>query len=388
MKKTNVAKNILEKLYANKKLSMAKIAKRFHCDPGTIQRAMRRYGIKSRTLSEAAREVFIPKQTLKKLYRQKKLSIEKIGKLYRCSHATILNIMKLYKLERRSQLGTRKPIIVPEEALNKLYSERKLSQAQIAKKMKCSRCAIEKLMKKYDIKPRTLSEAQMKYPKHNFSGDLVEKAYLIGFRLGDLWTAPAKLQIAVSCSTSRPEQVKLIRTLFQKYTKITIRQNRIIKGQLITDIRFLLNKSFKFLLPKQDEIEPWISKNKKFFFAFLAGYIDAEGHIFVRLYKKSKTPIAGFEVQSYDKNILFQAWKQLNKLGIRCQKPLMSKPKGYISKSGIINRKDMWRLSVNRKNYLLSLLNSIESCLKHGKRKNDLKDAKENLISRLRGNTS
>ena len=388
MKKTNVAENILEKLYANKKLSMAKIAKRFHCDPGTIQRAMRRYGIKSRTLSEAAREVFIPKQTLKKLYRQKKLSTEKIGKLYRCSHATILNIMKLYKLERRSQLGTRKPIIVPEEALKKLYSERKLSQAQIAKKMKCSRCAIEKLMKKYDIKPRTLSEAQMKYPKHNFSGDLVEKAYLIGFRLGDLWTAPAKLQIAVSCSTSRPEQVKLIRTLFQKYTKITIRQNRIIKGQLITDIRFLLNKSFKFLLPKQDEIEPWISKNKKFFFAFLAGYIDAEGHIFVRLYKKSKTPIAGFEVQSYDKNILFQAWKQLNKLGIRCQKPLMSKPKGYISKSGIINRKDMWRLSVNRKNYLLSLLNSIESCLKHGKRKNDLKDAKENLISRLRGNTS
>lgn len=388
MGQANIPKNILKDLYMNKKLSMEKIAKRFHCDPTTIQRIMRKYRIRSRTLSEAAREVFIPKQTLKKLYYTKKLSTGRIGKLYHCSHATILNIMKIYELKRRSRLGTRKPVTIHKKALREFYLDKKLSQAQIARKMKCSRCAVEKLMKKYDIKPRTLSEAQMKYPKYNFSEDLIEKAYLIGFRLGDLYVTPAKFQIQVSCSTSRLEQVKLIRTLFQKYTKITIRQNRIIKGQLITDIKFLLNKSFKFLLPKKDEIEPWISKNKKFFFAFLAGYIDAEGHIFVRLYKKSKTPIAGFEIQSYDKNILFQAWKQLNKLGIRCQKPLMSKPKGYISKSGIINRKDLWRLSVNRKNYLLSLLNSIESCLKHGKRKNDLKNAKENLISRLRSNTS
>jgi len=384
MGQTNIPKNILENFYIDKKLSMAKIAKRFHCGPTTIQRLMRKYKIKSRSLSEAAQEVLITKQTLKKLYYRNKLSTIQIGKLYQCSHATILNKMKGYGLKRRSKLGLRKPVHIPKAKLKKLYLDKKFSENQIARKMKCSRCAIEKLMKKHKIKPRSLSEAQMKIPKYNFDGDPIEKAYLIGFRLGDLWVAPAKLQIEVSCSTSRYEQVKLIKTLFHKYTKIRIRKKRIIKKQLITDMKWLLNKSFKFLLPKRDRIETWILKSKKFFFAFLAGYVDAEGHIFTRLYKKSKTPIAGFEIQSQDKNILHQFWAKLNKLGIYCLKPRINKPKGYISKSGVINRKDVWRLSVNRKRDLSLLLTSIESYIKHAKRKSDLQKAKENCVFRLR----
>lgn len=384
MRQTSIPKNILENLYIDKKLSMAKIASRFHYDPTTIQRLMHKYKIKSRTLSEAAREVFIPKQTLKKLYYQKRLSTGEIGKLYHCSHATILNIMKIYKLKRRSRLGTRKPVIIPKEILKKLYLGKKLSQNQVARKMKCSRCTIEKLMKKYKIKPRTLSESQMKYPKYNFSGSLMEKAYLIGFRLGDLRVMPAKLQIQANCSTSAPAQVQLIKSLFSKYTHVNISRNRVLKGKRITEMCCLLNASFGFLLPKRDRIESWILRNKKFFFAFLAGYIDAEGHIFVRLYKNSKTPIAGFEVQSYDKGILQQTWLKLNEIGIRCQKPRINKSKGYISKNGLIHRGDLWRLSVNRKRDLFFLLTLIEPYIKHAKRKSDLQKAKENLISRLK----
>ena len=380
----NIPRNTLKELYTRKGLSMAKIAKRFGCNPGTIQRAMRRYGIKSRTLSEAAEKFRISKQTLKKLYYQNKLSTEAIGNLYRCSHATILNKMKICGLKRRSKLGLRKPVIIPKKKIKNLYFDRKLSQAQIARKMKCSRGAIIKLMKKYDIKSRTLSEAQMKYQKYNFSGNLIEKAYLIGFRLGDLGVTPAKLQVQIDCSTSRSEQVKLIKNLFHKYTKVIIKQNRFINGHLITDIRCLVNKSFEFLLPKQDRIEPWILKNKKLFFAFLAGYIDAEGHIFVRLYKNSKTPTAGFEIQSYDKGIIYQIWRKLNQSNIICPKPSINKHKGYVSKNGVINRKDLWRLGVNRKKDLFSLLSSVEPYIKHDKRKSDLKKAKENLIFRLR----
>lgn len=378
-----ISKVVLQKLYIKNRLSMAKIARRFNCDPTTIQRTMRKYGIKSRLLSEATRKIFIPKTTLKKLYYQKKLSTGTIGKLYRCSHATILNIMKHYGLQRRGRLGLRKPVFIPEEKLKKLYLIRKLSETQIARKMQCSRCAIEKLMKKYGIKPRSLSQAQMKYPKCNFSGNLVEKAYLLGFRLGDLNVVPAKLQIQVSCSTSVPAQTKLIENLFHKYTRVAIRQKRFIGRQLITDIRCLLNQSFKFLLPKEDKIESWILKNKKLFFAFLTGYIDAEGHIFVRLCQRSKTPTAGLEIQSYDKGILQGIWKKLIQVNIRCPKPKINKYKGYISKNGIINRKDLWRLSINRKGGLFLLLNSVEPYIKHDKRRDDLKKAKRNLIFRL-----
>ena len=384
MEQINIPENILKDFYLNKRLSMAKIGKIFHCDPATIQRLMHKYKIKSRTLSEAAQKILVPRQTLKRLYYRDKLSTEQIGKLYKCSHATILYKMKVFGLKRRSKLGLRKPIFIPKEKLKKFYLNRKSSVAQIARKIKSSRWPIQKLMKKYGITPRSLSEAQMKYPKRDFSGDLIEKAYLIGFRLGDLWVRIAKLQIEVNCSTSRLEQVKLIKVLFNKYTKVKIRQNRFIKGQLITDAKWLLNKSFKFLLPKQDKIPFWILKNKKFFFAFLAGYIDAEGHIFTILQKKSKTPIAGLQIASYDKRILYQFWSRLNTFGIKCPRPYLSKQKGFLSKNGIISRGDLWRFDVNRKTALFSLLNSIKPHIKHEKRKRDLIKAKRNLIFRLR----
>jgi len=378
-----VTKTLLKKIYWANGASIAQIAQKFHCHPSTIHRKMKQYNIKSRPLSEAKRIFMISKKDLRESYEIKKLSTCQIAKKFEISHATVLNRMKKFKIPRRSKLGTRKPVIVPMQTLKELYLNRKLSQTQIARKMKCSLCAIQKLMKKYRIKSRTLSESQMKYPKHNFSGNLIEKAYLIGFRLGDLKVVPAKLQIQIDCSTSRPEQIELIKNLFRKYTKVRVKQARFIKRQLIADIRCLLNKSFNFLLPKQDKIESWIFKNPKLFFAFLAGYIDAEGHIFVRLLQKSKIPTAGLQVQSYDKNILQQIWRKANELNIKCPKPLLAKPKGYEAKPGVKNKKDLWRLSVNRKGALLKLFTNLKLYIKHKKRKQDLCRALHNIQSRL-----
>lgn len=382
----DIPKNTLKKLYAVKRFSMAKIAKQFGCDAGTIQRIMRQYGIKSRTLSEAAEKIRIAEQTLKKLYYQNKLSTEAIGKSYRCSHATILNKMNLYGLKRRGNLGLRKPVIIPKKKLENLYFDRKLSQSQIAREMKCSRGAIVKLMKKYKIKSRSYSEANIKYPKRNFSEDLLEKAYLIGFRIGDLNVYRKDFIVCVRCSTTTPEQIQLIKDILSRYSQVCIRKSRILKGRQVFDVNCYLDNTFNFLLPKDDEIQKWILSNPPFFFAFLAGYIDAEGYIFVRLYKKSKTPTAGFQVQSYDKNILYQVWLKLRKLNIICPKPILAKPKGYESKLGFRNKKDMWRLSVNRKDALFKLLNSIKPYIKHGKRKQDLHQALQNLHFRLKIN--
>jgi len=383
MKRVYLSKKELKSLYFEKRLSMAEIARKFNCYASTIQRTMRKYKIKSRSLSEANRKVLITKKTIEKLYYQNKLSTKQISDLYHCSHAAILYRMKLDGLKRRSRLGTRRPVIIPKIKLKKLYLTKKLSRAEIARKLNCSRCAIEKLMNKYKIKPRSLSESQMIYPKSDFNGDLSEKAYLIGFRLGDLYVAPAKLQIHVSCSSSRRNQIILIKNLFEKYTEVIIKRNRILKGRLIWEIRCLLNKSFRFLLAKKDNIPSWILKNKKLFFCFWAGYIDAEGYIFTRLYKNSKTPCSGFEVESYDKNILLQSWRKLNKSGIKCRKPKINKLKGYTCKNGLINRKDSWRLGIYTKKNLYLLLTKIEPYIKHKKRKRNLLTAKRNLIVRL-----
>jgi predicted DNA-binding protein YlxM (UPF0122 family) len=154
VKKVVIHKNTLKEIYIDKGLSMAKIGKKFHCHPSTIQRLMQKYKIKSRTLSEANKKVFISKQILKKLYYHDKMSTGEIGKLYHCSHATILNRMKVYGIQRRSKLGLRKPIFISKERMKELYLEKKLSISQIARKMKCSRWPLQKLLKKYKIKPR------------------------------------------------------------------------------------------------------------------------------------------------------------------------------------------------------------------------------------------
>ena len=377
-------KTLLKKLYWTQKLSIGQIAQKSHCHPFVIHRAMKKYKIKTRSLSEAKRKFVITKKELKKLYEIKKLSTDQIAKRFEVSHATVLNRMKEFGIKRRSRLGTRKPVKIAKHLLKKLYKEKKLSQAQIAKKLGYSCYAIQLKIKKFRIKSRSLSEANTKYPKKNFSKNLLEKAYLIGFRIGDLNVYRKDFVIRVRCSTTVPEQIQLIKNIFSPYSQVIIRKSRILKGRQVFDVDCYQNNTFDFLLPKKDEIPKWILSTSKFFFAFIAGYVDAEGHIFTRLQKRSKTPIAGFEVQSYDKKILYQTWLKLNQLNIQCPKPKINKPKGYTSKSGAVYRKDLWRLAVNRKTALSVFLNSIEPHVKHGKRKTQLLKAKQNLIFRLK----
>jgi len=366
---------------------MGKIAQIYNCHPFAILKMIRKCGIKSRSLSEAMSKVRIPPKKLKILYEKKKLSTASIAKMYNCSHATILNKMKIYRIKTRSRLGMRKSLNIPKETLRKFYKKQKISQEKIAKKFKCSIWGIQQKMKEYQIKSRSLSEAGMKYPKRDFNGDLKERAYLIGFRLGDLHVSRKKLQIHMGCSTTVSEQVELIKNLFSQYTYVYIKPSRILNGKQVIDIQCLLNNSFNFLLKKEDRIEDWILTNDDYFFAFLAGYIDAEGASSSNLNKKfGKTPYVILEIQSYDKNILKQIWEKLNSLAIFSPKPKINKPKGYISKSlysiGYTNSKNLWRLAVNRKDALLMLFNKIEPFIKHLKRKEKLSRGKKNLLLR------
>ena len=280
-------------------------------------------------------------------------------------------------------MGLIKPILIIPDMLKDLYEKRKLSETEIAKRLGCSRHVIETRMKLYDIKPRSYRESNTKYPKTDFSGNLFEKAYLIGFRLGDLSVDRRRFLIHVGCSTTLEPQVDLIKKLFSPYTFVYTKPSRILKGKWVIDIQCLLNDSFQFLLPKKDIIENWILKNDTCFCAFLAGYIDAEGHIFTRLQKKSITPFSGLEIQTYDKTILHQTWEKLNRLGIECPRPLLNKPAGYVSKSGIINNGDCWRLSITKKKSLNQLFEKIYPFIKHQKRRNDLEEAWQNTRLRL-----
>lgn len=299
------------------------------------------------------KEIKINKKKLEELYWKKGLSTYKIASIYGCNPKTIYYKLRKYNIKTRHI----KRIIIPKKELYYLYHIKKWPLSKIGKKFSCNAVTVFERMKKYKIPSRTMSEAKTIYPKKDFSDDPIEKAYLIGFRLGDLNVFSEYHLIRIQSNTTKIEQAELIKKLFQKYSKISIRKY----GKLFK-LQTGLNQSFLFLLPKKDSIKKWILKNEKYFSAFLAGYIDAEGNIGVYSNK------ARVRIRSYDKNILHLIHKRLKQLKIYSIYRLET-PAGKFNLN-----KDFWALSINRKEDILKLSKLIGQYLKHTKRKAALID--------------
>lgn len=295
------------------------------------------------------KKIDIPKQELHYLYQNKGLSTYKIAKIYDCDPKTVYHKLKIYKIKTRSI----KKIQIPKKELHYLYHIKKWPLSRIAKKFSCCIDPVFDRMKEYRIPSRTMSEAKTIYPKKDFSGNLLEKAYLIGFRLGDLNVFKSYCSVCIQASTTKIEQKELVERLFRKYTKVEFKLNK--DKKLRAQIR--VKNNFSFLLPKKDSIAQWILKNRKYFSSFLAGYIDAEGNIGIYSNK------ARIRIRSCDKNILYLIHKKLKEMNIYSIYKIEKLANNYN-----LNR-DFWALSLNRRKDILKLSNIIRRYLKHAARK-------------------
>lgn len=296
------------------------------------------------------------------MYCKKGLSVSKIAKYFNCGQTTIVSKIHAFGITSR-----RRVILLSAEVLEELYYNQKLEQAQIGKLLWCDQATISIRMREAGIKARDKSETSTKYPKYDFSGKLIEKAYMIGFRLGDLHVRKHRYLISVEGTTTRPEQIALIKGLFEKYGHVRINTNN--KGK--TSMACLLNSSFDFLLQKNDTIPNWILETDYYFLAFLAGYTDAEGCIGTYRNKGSRY-YTTYILRTYDKNILLQIWQKLSSLNISCPKPYICTPKGKYD-----NNKDFWKLGVHKKSSLRRLFGLITPYVKHPRIINGVKKSKQ-----------
>lgn len=270
--------------------------------------------------------------------------------------------------------------ILDKKTLENLYITKRLDSYAIAKILKCSPSHIRDNLREFSIKTRSVQEAKSlmkpRYKRTNFNGSANEKSYLIGFRLGDLHiskTHPNSPTIRASCNTTKKDQLDLISKLFSGYGYVS-KYPRDKNGAIA--IRCFINNSFDFLLKKEDKIDEWILRNKSCFMSFLAGYADAEATFCI---------CGGdgvFSLKTQDKNILWQIYERLNRLGILCKAPGMFRPAGYVDKRGIKNNKDAWILTIYRKDSLLKLIKFLDPELKHKKRRLDMEKVKKNIIRR------
>lgn len=313
----------------------------------------------------------ITKKDLYKLYYVEKKSTIFIAKIYNCNHDTISSRLREFNIPIRSKYE------IPKKILQKLYLKENKSPEFIGKIYGCSFATIRNRLKKYGIPIKSKSLAQTHYAKYDFSGDIIEKSYLIGFRLGDLnvyKTNENAETIVVRCHTTCSTQIMLMKNIFKEYGHITANTRK--DGG--TDVNCYLNKTFEFLLPKADFIEKWIINNEKCFRAFAAGYIDAEGTF--GIYQNR----GRFKIDSYDKEILFQIYNWLDKNKIISKFFRVQRKGDFLS--GYRMNKDVYRVNVNKANSLLNFIDAIKPYLKHGKRVNDMRKVIKNIeLRKLKG---
>lgn len=320
------------------------------------------------------------------LYNEHHLTTQEIGKLFGVSDDVVrfrliqLGIVRRNKSEaaKGPRPGARR-LCLSRDELERLYVLEGLDTSEIGRMFGVCGDTVRRHLKEYRIARRDKSAAAIDYPRNDFSGDPLEKAYLIGFRLGDLWVKPTNegataSSITVTCTTTRVEQINLFQELFIPYGHVTLTPSR--DGNYVVSCH--LNRSFDFMLPKKDCIPDWITDSSDLFVAFLAGYTDAEGCFNVPADRQ-----AIFRLQSYDVTILHQIYALLNNsFGIMCPPPRLAIPKGYRRSNGFSSNNDCWGLTVKRKQSLLRLCMLLEPHLRHSKRREDMEAVRRNVIER------
>ncbi len=194
-----------------------------------------------------------------------------------------------------------------------------------------------------------IREKRRKYERRPFDGTDEDKAYLLGLRHGDLSTSvPWKGVVRASTSTTHPSMAELFENLFSRYGHV-YRYPRFKNDTKSYEwnLQVILDGSFDFLCWSLSEVWTWISDTRNRILSFIAGFLDAEGHLGISSSGKNTCLI----ISIYNTNLsLLQRIKtELKILGFSPLGPYLDKPKGSkTSKYGIERKKDYWRIALAR----------------------------------------
>jgi hypothetical protein len=259
-----------------------------------------------------------------------------------------------------------KKMNISKETLTDLYLNKKMSSREIAEKLgNINARTIRKKLNKFGIQTRSVSEALTRKFKKPFDNNLDKKAYFLGLRAGDFHARWARKSVRIQTTTTHLAQIDLLKNAFADYGEL---RTYLIKNKIRESEWFIyvdLHPSFNFLIPKPKKMHGWLLKNKKYFFQFLAAYMDCEGSWKVLKSHQKHTRFI-FKLRTGDSEILKQTKKMLKKFDYHpCL--YLDRKKGSKTNYGAYNQ-NMFDLTINRKDEIISLVNKLLPLSKHSEK--------------------
>jgi hypothetical protein len=296
------------------------------------------------------------KAQLETLYVTDKLSLTEIGNRFDCDSTNILYWLKKFKIPRRP--AYLKKIDIPKEVLSDLYWNKGIKPKEIAKRfgIKNER-TIRKKLEKYGIIRKTVSEALTKKFKAPFTGNLAERAYLLGLRTGDFHAKWVRKSVRIQSTTTHEALITLLQKSFAKYGEtcryLSKHESRSTEWFIYAD----LHPSFDFLVNKPERIPAWVINNNENFYNFLAAYCDCESNWnFAKSHKNSWR--VTFRLRTGDKTVLKQIKRKLQAENLKPSLSLGIR-KGFYPKLGKRFNVDIYNLVLNRKSDILQLITKM-----------------------------
>ncbi|OHA19381.1 MAG: hypothetical protein A3C08_01305 [Candidatus Taylorbacteria bacterium RIFCSPHIGHO2_02_FULL_47_18] len=251
-----------------------------------------------------------------------------------------------------------------------MYVKKNLTPVEIGRRLKCSFKTVRNRLKEFGIPFKNPALARMRYQKFDCTHDPFIRSYMLGFRLGDLNVykrGEHSETIVVRCHTTHKAQVLVIQSLFNPFGRVSVTP----REEHFT-VNCFLNRSFEFLLPKNERVWQWIKDGDSVAQSFIAGYVDAEANFIINQGR------ARFKIDSYDYAILEWICSWLYKKSISYSYRCIRK-KGPSWRNQPPLNGDLWRLNINEAGSLERFIKEIFPFLRHAHRIRDVKKCITNI---------
>lgn len=272
------------------------------------------------------------------------------------------------RLEQAGVARSRLAHLPLEEAI-KLYVDERWTAARIAERYNVSHTTVTGRLRSAGVAIRNRSGPKTGPNRRPCPRSLTYRAYVLGIVWGDFAierpTADGRT-IRLKTSTTRGEQVELVRSLFGRFGAVRY------GGRTLG---VMLDESFDFVEAKHSEQLPaWVS-GAEASAAFAAGYIDAEGSFGV--YEGR----GRFRIATCDAAVLRWLHSWCSQIGVRSHLARVAR-RGESSGAQPPHTRDVWAVTVNEGQSLLRLIATLEPFARHSARIARMTSVRSNVLER------